>query len=182
MTQSDERTIVSSVRALMVTLGNEMPMAEKGNATPGNGNQASRFDHRHPRLTSPHTGLLSANGQALLMFSRQFAVMPAMAFGWVEMANNPPVMFKVVSWLKPNATNTGLIAWTDGAPFAGCIIMGYRGRPLPQLGVVSGVLTAITTGVNSLVSALTGYNPFDGSAAGVTYMATAIQVGDEPAT
>ena len=182
MMQSDERAALNAIRASMVTLGNETPMAEKTVPTAGSGGQASRSDHRHPRLTSPHTGTLDANGEALLTFSRQFTNMPAMAVAWVEQANNPPVMFKVVSWLKPNTAGSGLVAWTSGSPYAGAIIKGYRGQQLPNLGVVSGLLSAVITGVNGIVTALTGYNPFAGPASNVVYTATAIQVGDEPTT
>ena len=169
MMQSDERAALNAIRASMVTLGNETPMAEKTVPTAGSGGQASRSDHRHPRLTSPHTGTLDANGEALLTFSRQFTNMPAM-------------MFKVVSWLKPNTAGSGLVAWTSGSPYAGAIIKGYRGQQLPNLGVVSGLLSAVITGVNGIVTALTGYNPFAGPASNVVYTATAIQVGDEPTT
>ena len=180
MTQADERSALAALMSSMVTLGNEAPMAEKTTPTPGAGGQASRFDHRHPRLTSPHTGVLDLNGEALIIFARQFLNMPAQAFGWVEAANNPPVMFKVVSWLKPNMAGNGLIAWTSGAPYAGAVIKGYRGQPLPQLVAVSGLLTSVITGVNGVVNGLTNYNVFAGNASGVSYSATFIQVGDDP--
>lgn len=179
MSQSDERSAIAQLTATTFSLGNEAPKAERTAPLAGSMNEASRVDHRHPRTVSPHTGTLDGSGQGLLTFSRTFQNMPAMAFGWVELANNRPVMFKVVSWLKWNTAGTGLIAWTEGAAYAGCIIKGYRGQPLPQLQIVSGILTAVITGVNTLVTALTGYNVFAGSAAGVVFTATAIQVGDE---
>ena len=58
-----------------------------------------------------------------------------------------------MSWVK-----TGNL-WT------GANIKGYRSQNLPVISAVSGILTAVITGVNGIVSALTGFNVFGGSAA-----------------
>lgn len=59
--------------------------------------------------------------------------------------------------------------------YTGCVIKGYRSQRLPQLGVVSGILTAVITGVNALVSTLKNYDVFAGSAAGAEYSLIALQ-------
>lgn len=73
-------------------------------------------------------------------------------------------MFKVESWT------------TSGSNYTGCTIRGYRGVNLPIINPVSGLLTAVITGVNSIVTALTGLVLFSSSmASGAEFSFIAIQ-------
>lgn len=127
------------------------PNAEAKVAAAGQAPAVSREDHQHPRLTSSTTGVLNASGEATVTFTRTFAVKPSWTIEYEEAADNPPVIFKVKSWL-----GTGGTAWVSG-DYTGCIIKGYRCTTIP-----TNLVTLLLGGVYSL---------FNGSANGVQYSA-----------
>lgn len=131
-------------------LADSAPPAEATAANAGSGGQGSRWDHQHPRLTSVGTGTLNASGEATVSFTRTFDAMPGMTCFLVEAADNPPVMFKVKSWVQ------------DGnGKYTGCVIKGYRGLLLPA---------SLT-----LVTALASFNVFAGVASGAAFTYIAVQ-------
>lgn len=143
-------------------LSNAIPMGEATAATAGASEAASRGDHQHPRLTSSTRVQLDASGNATVTYTRSFAAKPAI----VLTAINPSGAQVVLEVISDTMT---------GGVYTGCVIKGSRARPLPTLNAVSGLLTAVITGVNDLVTALTGFNIFGGSAAGVEVSVVAIQ-------
>lgn len=157
----------TSVPPMAAVLSDQMPVTEAVAAQPGSGSRASRDDHRHPRLTSATVATLSASGEATVTFTRVFATQPCMDLTYVEETDNPPVILKVKSWVRDGSNN-----------YTGCVVKGYRGQVLPTLAPMSGVLTLLTqviSGVNTLVSTLTGFNSFGGSAANIPITVIALQ-------
>ena len=163
--QSDERALISALAQQAIALATMTPMAEAKTASPGQAVTASRGDHVHPRLTSTANGTLNSSGEATIVFTRTFATKPSVLVTLVEEAENQPVVFKVKSRTRDGVT----------ADYLGCVSKGYRSLPLPQLVQVSGLLTAVITGVNVIVGALTSYNIFAGSASGAEYTLIALQ-------
>lgn len=139
-----------STLASAVKFGDEAPYPEAGSPVPGSGNEASRWDHAHPRLTSATTGVLAANGEATVTFTRLFDVAPCIDFTYIEAADNPPIVFKVKTW-----TIDG-----DGK-YAGCVTKGYRSQVIPQ----------------NLATLLLGavFNVFGGSASGIPFTCIALK-------
>ncbi len=121
----------------------------EGPASAGALSAGARGDHKHPRLSSATTHTLNASGEATIVFTRSFPIPPCMDFTYIELADNPPVTFKVKSWTQDGGGN-----------YTGCIAKGYRGQALP-----SSILTLV---------ALVSYNVFGGSASGVSFTALAI--------
>lgn len=140
-----------------ITLSNAMPASEATIPSPGANGEAARADHKHPRPSSVQRVTLDANGLATVTYTRSFASKP----GVIPCAVNPnppggrPVLVEIVSDVVVNGLYTGVN------------IKGYRSQPLPTLAGVSGLLTAVITGINSLVSALSGFDLFSTPAAGV---------------
>lgn len=160
---------IQSAVGSMPTLATTLPVAEGKTASAGSMNTATRADHVHPRLTSTASGTLNAAGEATITFTRTFPMKPAVIITPVESAEAQPLVFKVKAWL-----NEGGTAWQPGQAFGGCVIKGYRSQALPAISSVSGLLTAVITGVNALVSALSNFNVFGGSAAGAEYSLIAL--------
>lgn len=132
-----------------VDLSDMMPEAEAKTPAPGSLASASRADHQHPRLTSTASGVLNAQGEAVITFTRTFSAKPSVIITYVEAADGQPIVFKVKSWTQ------------DGANYTGCTIKGYRSQAVPQ----------------NLVSLLLGgvFNLFAGSASGAEYTLIAVQ-------
>jgi len=136
-------------------LSNNNPQSEKMLALPGSGSTASRNDHAHPRISSTTAHVLGANNEATVVFTREFDGIPGTDFMWQELADNPPIIFKVKSW-----TING------SGKYTGCVVKAYRSQPIPQ----------------NLVSLLLGgvFNIFAGSAVGVNFTAIALQQSTTP--
>lgn len=69
---------------------------------------------------------------------------------------------------------------TPSGAYTGCVIKVWRSRPLPTMTPLSltALLTAVVTGVNALISALTNYDIFGASAVGTTFTCIAVQRSD----
>lgn len=106
--------------------------------------------------TSATWGVLNASGEATVVFEVPFPTQPACAFTWEKSASNQPVMFKVKSWVMDGNGN-----------FVGCVVKGYRSTILPTL---SGIII-----IGPLISALSQFDIFGGSATGVNFCCMAIQ-------
>lgn len=138
------------------------------------GDQVARYaleDHQHPRLTSTTYATLGSSGQATVTFSRTFANKPGINLTETDAASgSQPLVLRGLGWVQDA---TGL--------YTGVTIAGSRAQLLPTLTPLSGVLTLlgqVITGVNGLVTTLTGYNIFGGSAAGATVSVIAVARSD----
>jgi hypothetical protein len=143
-------------------LSNSAPKSEAGTATAGTGSKASRMDHTHPPISWRGRVTLGADGTAVVTFGRSFASAPV-----IQLTVINPTGARVVPE-QVNDIKTGAL-WT------GATISGTRARPLPTMLAVSGLLGAVITGINALVTALSGFNVFSDPAAGVVVNVTAVE-------
>lgn len=128
----------------------------------------AREDHQHPRLTSTTYATLDNVGQAVVAFTRPFANKPGVVLTETDAnVNDQPLVTRVVGWTRDASGN-----------YIGCTIKGSRAQILPTVVAVSGILTAVITGVNALVSALTNFNVFGGMAVGATVSVIAVARSD----
>lgn len=146
-----------------VLLADTAPIAEAKTAGAGSMSLASRGDHTHPRLTSAQTGTLDGAGYATIVFTRSFIAEPAVAILGVDSTSASPADFKVKQFTLDG----------DGS-YIGCVVYGVRARALPALTAVSGIISAVITGVNAIVTALSGFVPNE-PAAGVKFSIIAVQ-------
>ena len=135
----------------------------------------AREDHQHPRLTSTTYATLGSNGQAVVSFSRTFVNKPGLNLSETDAAaGTQPLVLRGLGWVQDA---NGL--------YTGVTIQGSRAQLLPALSPLSTLLTLVSgvvTGVNGLVTMLTNYNVFGGSAAGATVSVIAVARSDVPAT
>lgn len=131
----------------------------------------AREDHQHPRLTSTTYATLGSTGQAVVAFSRSFLNKPGINLTETDAAaGTQPLVLRGLGWVQDA---NGL--------YTGVTIQGSRAQLLPALSPLSGVLTLlgqVITGVNTLVTSLTNYNLFGGSAAGATVSVIAVARSD----
>lgn len=142
------------------------------------GSTATKFameDHSHPRVTSTTYVTLDSTGQAFALFTRSFTNKPGLDLTETDAtATSQPLSLRGLAWQQD-----------ANGRYYGVTIQGKRARVLPQLNALSGVLTLLTqvvTGVNSLVTALTGYDLFAGVATGATVTVIAIARSDVAST
>lgn len=132
----------------------------------------AREDHQHPRLTSTTYAILGANGQATISFSRTFVNKPGLNLTETDaVSTTQPLVLRGLAWQRD-----------DQNRYTGVIIQGQRARMLPQITAVSGLLSAVIIGVNSIVAALTNFDVFAGNAAGATVSVIAVARSDVPAS
>lgn len=132
----------------------------------------SQEGHAHPRLTSTTYVTLGSTGQAFALFSRSFTNKPGLNLTETDaVAGSQPLVLRGLTWQQD-----------ANGKYYGVTVEGMRARALPQLSVVSGILTAVITGVNSIVTALTGYNVFGGSANGAVVSVIAVARSDVAST
>jgi len=132
------------------------PSAEVTTAQAGMMDKGSRGDHKHPRLTSVTWGVLNASNEATITFTRTFADKPGLDCMYEELADNPPISFKIKSWIQDGGGN-----------YTAVVLKAYRGQLLPSL---SGILL-----IGPLITALSGFNIFGGSATGISFSCIAVQ-------
>lgn len=143
-------TVASSIPGLAGTAPAPLALAP----AVGSGSAAARSDHAHQELGLAGIVTLSAAGTALWSFTRLFDAKPALGYMVFQASGQQPVVVEASSWVM----GTG----ADAAKYAGVNVKGYRSQQLPALTSVSGILTAVITGVNGLVSALSNFNVFGG--------------------
>lgn len=148
-------------------LADDPPPSEATTPTAGTAPKARRHDARNMRLTSstyhPASG---ANGTTRVVFTRPFAKRPNVDGTVIEKADNGPVTFKVVQYLKSDGSG-GYVEWTDadqtvGIAIVACDLFGYRVNP--NTPTASFTLLTLTTflfsGVNAaltqIVNAVSG--------------------------
>jgi len=131
---------------MIPSLSDAKPVSEAMVAKAGNAAMASRDDHTHERLTETFKGTLDTNGQAVITFSKTYAVQPVAIPQGIK-AGAP------ISWDKEYMGTDG--AWT------GVKIIGYKAKPMPTTPVLSltTLLGGVITGLNTLIGIVSGYNP-----------------------
>ncbi len=149
-------------------LANAMPKSELGSAKAGSSPKASRMDHVHPPISWRGRVTLLADGKATVTFGREFVGEPV-----IQLTAINPTGGKIVLEVESDIKT--------GAVWTGAVITGTRARSLPNLQSVSGLLTAVITGVNALTTALSGFNVFNDPAAGVVVNVLAIEPTPPPA-
>lgn len=158
--------VQTAVAAAMPPFATMLPRAEGGAAALGAAKQIPYADHQHPRLTATARGTLDANGDATVTFTQVFDVEPAVTV--------ISIGAKAAGKTVPDFDVTFV---TDAnGKFTGCTIYGRRARALPQQQPVSvlAVLTGVITGVNNLVTSLTGYDTTE-PAAGAGFSLIAVK-------
>lgn len=129
-------------------------------------------DHQHPRLSSATYATLNASGQAAITFSRTFTNKPGLVLNETDAAaNSQPLVLRGLAWTM-DAQNR----------YTGVTIQGMRAQQLPALSPVAGLLTAVIGGINTALTALTGFNVFGGTASGATISVIAIGRSDVAST
>lgn len=156
-----------------------MPKSEA--TTAAKGSEQKRYaleDHQHPRLTSTTKATIASGSTVAVAFTRTFVNKPGITCteeppDTGTMSSNPAT-FRVESWVREVMTPTPSGAYT------GCVIKVWRSRPLPTMTplTIGALLTAVVTGVNALITALTNYDIFGASAVGTTFSCIAIQRSD----
>lgn len=146
-----------------------------GGAVGGVPTRYAREDHQHPRQTSTTYATLASNGQATVPFSRTFVNKPGLNLSETDaVIGSQPLVLRGLSWVKDA---NGL--------YTGVIIQGSRAQLLPALSPLSTLLTLVSgvvSGVNTVITGLTNYNVFGGSAAGATVSVIAVARSDVAAT
>lgn len=170
------KTQLDAATATIPQPATTMPMAEKTGAAIGSSpNKFARADHQHPRLTSTTYGTLGSNSQATVPFTRTFVNKPGINLTETDAtANTQPLVLRAIGWTQDA---NGL--------YTGVVIQGSRAQLLPELTPLStalSLLSGIVTGVNTVVTTLTKYNIFGGSAAGASVSVIAVARSDVPAT
>lgn len=144
-----------------------MPLAERTGAAVGDRPERfAREDHQHATQRSSTYATLDAAGLATVVFTRTFAKEPTVGMTETDAAGKQPLIMTVQSWTKD----------ASGA-FDGCIIRGQRARMLPTINPLAGTITlvsALLSGVNGLIAALTNYNVFGGDVLGAKISVNAL--------
>lgn len=136
---------VLSLSAPDIELSDSMPPPEATAPSPGDSSKASRDNHRHPRLTSSHGGLvLDGNGTAVVTFTRTFDTEPSIVITGKTVAGNMPAAFDY-TLIQANGV------------FTGVTVKGYKAQ----------AVNVALLGVN--------VNAFGGNAAGLGFSLIAIQ-------
>lgn len=164
---------IAQLRADMPKPASASPKPEKTGAAIGD--LTARYaleDHQHPRLTSTTYAALAADGTDTVMFTRSFVNKPGVTMTETDVAGKQPLICSVQSWVQD----------AQGV-YIGCVIKGQRAQMLPTINPLSGtlaLLTAVVSGVNGIVSQLTGYNVFGGQVAGASVSVIAVARSDVP--
>lgn len=166
---------LGEVQALMAaTVPQPASAAPKVEMTGGaTGQQVQRYaleDHQHPRLTSTTYATLAADGTATVTFTRPFTNKPGITMTETDVAGKQPLICAVQSWVQDGSSR-----------YTGCIIKGQRAQVLPTINPLSGLLTllsAVVSGVNTVVGQLTNYNVFGGTVDGAVVSIIAVARSD----
>lgn len=164
---------VAALAAQMPQAASTTPQPEKTGGDVGAvDTRYARADHQHPRLTSTTYATLDIMGKATVAFSRTFVNKPGLNLTETDAAEfSQPLVLRGLGWIKDA---NGL--------FTGVTIQGSRAQLLPTITPVSTSLIAIATtiaAVNSnVVTPLTNYNVFGGTAFGAVVSVIAVARSD----
>lgn len=170
---------LAALKAAMPVPSSETPMPETNSGAAGlEGQKVSAAGHRHPRVTSTtgnqDTHIIAASGLATIAFTQAFDVFPGTVFTEVPPASGTmsaqPASFRVESWIRETMTPA------PSGKYIGCVVRAWRGRPLPVMNLLSGVLSL--TGINGIIAALTAFDTFAAPATGTTFTCIAVKRSD----
>ncbi len=156
-----------------------MPKAEATAAAKGTEQKKYALeDHQHPRVTSttghPATHIIAATGLATVTFTQAFDAFPGTVFTEVPpptgVMSEQPAQFRVQSWIRETMTPT------PSGKYVGCVVRSWRGRTLPVINLLTGLLSLV--GINAVITALTGFDPFGAPATGTTFTCIAVKRSD----
>jgi len=151
-TESSINTKIDDIKKLIPSPGEATPMIEKPGGSPGeNPKLYALWDHSHPRISQVIKGTLNASSQATINFTMVHDEEPGIGIGSIGASF-------AVFWDFEFIKNTA-------GKITGVTITGRKGRALP----------ALTSVLTSLVTTLSGYDPFSGSASGVKFTGLAIK-------
>lgn len=143
---------LSSLLDSKTGLGNAVGKPVEVNGTTGTSTMAAREDHTHAARVQRKVVQLDADGLATWTFNKPFDNKPCVNPMVFQTSTTQPIVVEGVSFVMANGK------------YAGVTVKGYRSRALPVLTTlpIGALLTGVVTGVNTLTSALTGYNMFAG--------------------
>lgn len=165
----------AAIAAAVPLPANTAPKAEVTGAATGT--VTTRYaleDHQHPRLTSTTYTVLDGAGQATVTFSRSFANKPGLNLTETDaVMGSQPLVLRAIAWVQDGQSR-----------YTGVTIQGSRAQMLPQINPLAGtisLLSGVVTGVNTnVVTPLTQYNVFGGTAVGATVSVIAVARSDVP--
>ena len=133
-------------------------------------------DHQHPRLTSTTLATLGSNSQVTVPLTRTFTNKPGINLTEIDATSSTqPLVLRAIGWTQD----------TDGR-YTGVTVQGSRAQLLPELSPISSVLALLTNVIGAvntnILTPLTKYNIFGGSAAGASISVIAIARSDVAAT
>lgn len=172
-------TALTMVAQAIPSFSSDTPRAETPAGAVGNMGKVPHADHQHPRLTSSTAGTTGADGTATLAFTRSFATLPGVVLTAIENNTSAGPSLKVMKWKTKNAQGQLVdrsTAQGSTESYDGCVVYAWRGRALPTqqpISVVS-LLTGVITGLNNLIGALSGYEPYV-AASNVAFTFIAVQ-------
>lgn len=118
--------------------------------------------------------ILNRTGLATVTFTQAFDAFPGTVFTEVPppagVMSAQPAQFRVESWIRETMTPA------PSGKYVGCVVRAWRGRTLPVINLLTGLLTLV--GVNSIITALTGFDPFGAPATGTTFTCIAVKRSD----
>lgn len=166
-TLGDVATAKAQAIAAIPPLASTTPAPEMTGGSPGAAMAVPRADHAHPRLTSttgPHT--LDASGKVTVLFTRTFTKAPGLAFTRIT---DTDTQDRDVTLQASYIITANL--------YVGVIVRGRKSAVLPTLTSLSvgALLSGVITGVNAIVTALSGFDVFGTPAAGAKFTCIAVQ-------
>lgn len=143
------------------------PLSEKNAPAAGASGKVSDSRHRHERLSSTTYVTIGANGKAQVDFARKFSMKPGLNFTETEaVESSEPVQCRSLNWIQDS-----------NGMYVGVNIQAFRFRALPNQNPVTlgALLAGVITGVNNLVTSLTGFRVTGGSAQGAIISCIALE-------
>lgn len=134
---------LTALAATVPVIANEIPQPETTGGQAGlEGMKVPGARHQHPRLTSttgnPATHIIAASGLATVAFTQAFDVFPGTVFTEVPpptgVMSAQPAQFRVASWIRET------MAPTPSGKYTGCVVRAWRGRTLPVINLLTGLL------------------------------------------
>lgn len=170
---------LSMVANTIPQLSNDTPQAESKTGSAGSMGKVPHADHQHPRLTSSTAGTTAADGTATMTFTRSFATLPGVVLTAIENTTSAGPSLKVQKWKTKNAQGQLVDRSTSqgsAETYDGCVVYAWRGRALPTQQPVNvlSLLAGVITGLNSLITALSGYETYV-PAGNVSFTCVAVQ-------
>ncbi|WP_341896456.1 hypothetical protein [Sphingobium sp. YR657] len=170
---------LNALAATVPVIADEIPQPETTGGQAGlEGMKVPGARHQHPRLTSttgnPASHIIGATGLATVAFTQAFDAFPGTVFTEVPPPTGvmpaQPANFRVESWIRETMTPA------PSGKYVGCVVRAWRGRNLPVISLLTGLLSLL--GVNTIITALTGFDPFGAPATGTTFTCVAVKRSD----